>query len=152
MWCMVVHGGAWWCIDNPLFSLSLLSLSLLSSLFSLLSSLFSSLLSLFSLFSLLSLSLSLRPTEHPLHLQLDVNNLGGCAMRTRTYAKALHYKELEFRTNPSSCVGELIEINKELEQPSAAIGVIGKGPVNRRRHSFLSTSASASASDFLTSF
>ena len=66
------------------------------------------------------------PTEHPLHLQLDVNNLGGCAMRTRTYAKALHYKELEFRTNPSSCVGELIEINKELEQPSAAIGVIGK--------------------------
>ena len=35
------------------------------------------------------------------HLQLDLNNLGGCAMRTRTFAKALHYKELEFRTNPS---------------------------------------------------
>ena len=40
--------------------------------------------------SLLNMAEYMDQTEHPLHLQLDIHNLGGCALRTRTYAKALH--------------------------------------------------------------
>ena len=49
--------------------------------------------------SLLNMAEYMDQTEHPLHLQLDIHNLGGCALRTRTYAKALHcafYNFLQF--------------------------------------------------------
>ena len=62
--------------------------------------------------------------ESDLHLHLDIRNLGEVATRCRAFAKALHYKELEFQTNPASCTEALITINEELEQPEAAIGVI----------------------------
>ena len=44
--------------------------------------------------------------------------------RVRAFAKALHYKEVEFTTNPGQCAEALIDINKELEQAAAAVGVI----------------------------
>ena len=40
------------------------------------------------------------------------------------YAKALHYRELEFQTSPATCFESLININKKLDQYDAAIGVL----------------------------
>lgn len=40
------------------------------------------------------------------------------------YAKALHYRELEFQTSPAACFESLININKKLDQYDAAIGVL----------------------------
>ena len=40
------------------------------------------------------------------------------------YAKALHYKEMEFTQSPSSCIEALISINNQLEQPEAAVGIL----------------------------
>uniref|UniRef100_H2Y9G5 Serine/threonine-protein kinase TOR n=1 Tax=Ciona savignyi TaxID=51511 RepID=H2Y9G5_CIOSA len=51
--------------------------------------------------------------------------LGETASRCRAFAKALHYKELEFNKNPSSSViGDLININSKLGQPEAADGAL----------------------------
>ena len=41
-----------------------------------------------------------------------------------SYAKALHYKEMEFTQSPSSCIEALISINNQLEQPEAAVGIL----------------------------
>jgi hypothetical protein len=40
------------------------------------------------------------------------------------YAKALHYRELEFQTSPAVCFESLININKKLDQYDAAIGIL----------------------------
>ncbi len=48
-------------------------------------------------------------------------------MNVRVFAKALHYKELEFfaETSPStSLVEELIQINTNLQQSDAAFGIL----------------------------
>ena len=50
--------------------------------------------------------------------------LGALAEKCHAYAKALHYKELEFQTSPESCVEALISINNQLRQPEAAIGIL----------------------------
>nr|CAB3264065.1 serine/threonine-protein kinase mTOR-like [Phallusia mammillata] len=51
--------------------------------------------------------------------------LGETASRCRAYAKALHYKELEFHKNPTDqVIGDLININSKLGQPEAANGVL----------------------------
>ena len=50
--------------------------------------------------------------------------LGALAEKCHAYAKALHYKELEFRSNPEQCVEALISINNQLHQPEAAIGIL----------------------------
>lgn len=50
--------------------------------------------------------------------------LGALAEKCHAYAKALHYKELEFKTSPESCVEALISINNQLRQPEAAIGIL----------------------------
>lgn len=42
----------------------------------------------------------------------------------RSYAKALHYKELEFQTSPSTSIEPLISINNQLERPEAAVGIL----------------------------
>ena len=76
------------------------------------------------LLNLLNLAEYVEQNEHPLHLLLDVQNLGQVAMRVRAFAKALHYKEVEFASNPGECAEALIDINKELEKPAAAVGVI----------------------------
>ncbi|KAK9883142.1 hypothetical protein WA026_001340 [Henosepilachna vigintioctopunctata] len=58
-------------------------------------------------------------------LPLDPHLLGEHAMRSRAYAKALHYKEEEFLKNPvSSAVEALISINNKLQQREAAEGLL----------------------------
>uniref|UniRef100_A0A6I8SE13 Serine/threonine-protein kinase TOR n=1 Tax=Xenopus tropicalis TaxID=8364 RepID=A0A6I8SE13_XENTR len=63
----------------------------------------------------------------PLPLRDDngVVLLGERASKCRAYAKALHYKELEFQKGPSPAILEsLISINNKLQQPEAASGVL----------------------------
>ncbi|XP_010773847.1 serine/threonine-protein kinase mTOR-like [Notothenia coriiceps] len=51
--------------------------------------------------------------------------LGERAAKCRAYAKALHYKELEFQKGASPLILEaLISINNKLQQPEAASGVL----------------------------
>ena len=57
-------------------------------------------------------------------LPLDTRTLGALAEKCHAYAKALHYKELEFQTTPHSAVEALISINNQLRQPDAAVGVL----------------------------
>ena len=57
-------------------------------------------------------------------LPVDVRTLGAIAERCRAYAKALHYKETEFVSNPSACVEAIIAINNQLQLPEAAMGVL----------------------------
>ena len=55
---------------------------------------------------------------------LASRTLGALAEKCHAYAKALHYKELEFKTSPELCVEALISINNQLRQPEAAIGIL----------------------------
>ena len=57
-------------------------------------------------------------------LPIDIRLLGALAERTHAYAKALRYKEAEFHTNQAGCLESLIAINKQLEQPEAAVGIL----------------------------
>ena len=50
--------------------------------------------------------------------------LAELAQKGHAYAKALHYRELEFQTHPVACFESLININKKLDQYDAAIGVL----------------------------
>ncbi|KAL4435039.1 hypothetical protein ABPG77_003864 [Micractinium sp. CCAP 211/92] len=57
-------------------------------------------------------------------LPLDTRTLGALAEKCHAYAKALHYKELEFQSSPHTAVEALISINNQLRQPDAAVGVL----------------------------
>ena len=57
-------------------------------------------------------------------LPVDIRTLGMIAERCRAYAKALHYKETEFISNPAACVEAIIAINNQLQLPEAAMGVL----------------------------
>jgi len=58
-------------------------------------------------------------------LPIDIRTLGMYAAKCHAYAKALHYKELEFLQEPQSGVIEaLISINNQLQQSDAAIGIL----------------------------
>ena len=57
-------------------------------------------------------------------LPIDMVKLGDLAMRCRAYAKALRYKEAQFRTDPNGAIASLISIYNELQQPEGANGVI----------------------------
>ena len=57
-------------------------------------------------------------------LPLDSRTLGALAQKCHAYAKALHYKELEFQTSPLTAVEALIHINNQLRQPEAAVGIL----------------------------
>ena len=60
-------------------------------------------------------------------LPIDIRVLGKEAARCHAYAKALHYKELEFLQDQSSgAVEALIVINNKLQQADAAIGILRK--------------------------
>ena len=50
--------------------------------------------------------------------------LGALAEKCHAYAKALHYKELEFQSSPHTAVEALISINNQLRQPDAAVGIL----------------------------
>lgn len=58
-------------------------------------------------------------------LPISISTLGEYAQRCHAYAKALHYKELEFIEEPStSTIESLITINNQLHQTDAAIGIL----------------------------
>ena len=58
-------------------------------------------------------------------LPLDIRQLGKYAARNHAYAKALHYKELEFEEEKTpSTVEALISINNQLQQSDAAVGIL----------------------------
>ncbi|CCI39855.1 unnamed protein product [Albugo candida] len=63
--------------------------------------------------------------EHDVEaLPIDIRELGALAQKCHAYAKALHYKELEFHTSPSTCIEALISINNQLGLPEAAAGIL----------------------------
>lgn len=58
-------------------------------------------------------------------LPISISTLGQYAQRCHAYAKALHYKELEFYEEPTSVTIEaLITINNQLQQSDAAVGIL----------------------------
>ncbi|EIW52012.1 atypical/PIKK/FRAP protein kinase [Trametes versicolor FP-101664 SS1] len=58
-------------------------------------------------------------------LPIENQTLGECAMKFHAYAKALHYKELEFFSGSSSTIiDSLITINSNLQQHDAAWGTL----------------------------
>ncbi|EHA57873.1 hypothetical protein MCOR27_008212 [Pyricularia oryzae] len=60
-------------------------------------------------------------------LPIDIRTLGREAARCHAYAKALHYKELEFlQDHNGGAVEALIVINNQLQQSDAAIGILRK--------------------------
>ena len=60
-------------------------------------------------------------------LPIDIRTLGAHAAKCHAYAKALHYKELEFlQDTTTQSVEALIKINSQLQQQDAAIGILRK--------------------------
>ncbi|KKY24120.1 putative phosphatidylinositol 3-kinase tor2 [Phaeomoniella chlamydospora] len=59
-------------------------------------------------------------------LPFNLRKLGKFAGRCHAYAKALHYKEMEFDQDPPSSIEALISINNHLQQSDAAIGILRK--------------------------
>ena len=58
-------------------------------------------------------------------LPIDIRTLGLYAAKCHAYAKALHYKELEFISEPlTNTIEALISINHQLQQPDSAIGIL----------------------------
>eukprot|EP00002_Diphylleia_rotans_P028068 TRINITY_DN5657_c0_g1_i3.p1 TRINITY_DN5657_c0_g1~~TRINITY_DN5657_c0_g1_i3.p1 ORF type:complete len:1876 (-),score=390.71 TRINITY_DN5657_c0_g1_i3:1816-7443(-) len=60
-------------------------------------------------------------------LPIDIKTLGTLAEKCHAYAKALHYKEIEFHSSPntlSETIEALISINNQLQQPEAADGIL----------------------------
>lgn len=58
-------------------------------------------------------------------LPIDIRTLGSYATKCHAYAKALHYKELEFISEPTAeTIESLISVNNQLQQPDAAIGIL----------------------------
>eukprot|EP01041_Mallomonas_annulata_P001944 gene1944-3771_t len=63
--------------------------------------------------------------EHDVEpLPIDPSTLAELAQKSHAYAKALHYRELEFLKSPTTCFESLISINKKLDQYDAALGVL----------------------------
>ena len=65
-------------------------------------------------------------------LHIDIRTLGKYAGKCHAFAKALHYKELEFEQDQNSgAVEALISINNHLQQSDAAIGILRKAQAYR---------------------
>ena len=59
-------------------------------------------------------------------LPIDISVLAELAEKCRAYSKALHYKEQEYvrGSGHAACIEALISINKKLELPDAALGIL----------------------------
>ena len=57
-------------------------------------------------------------------LPIDITKLGALAEKCHAYAKALHYREVEFHAHPAETIEALISINNHLQQPEAAKGIL----------------------------
>lgn len=67
-------------------------------------------------------------------LSIDKSALAELALRCRAYARALHYKEREYVLGRSaSCVEQLIDINKKLDLPEAALGILKAAKIEIER-------------------
>ncbi len=85
--------------------------------------------------------------------------LGALAEKCHAFAKALHYKEVEFAQTPETAVEALISINNQLRQPEAAIGILAVAQndlhmelkVSAVCHSFVGLFASACRSHIMVS-
>lgn len=67
-------------------------------------------------------------------LSIDKSALAELALRCRAYARALHYKEREYVVRRSaSCVEQLIDINKKLDLPEAALGILKAAKIEIER-------------------
>ncbi|KZZ93990.1 TorA protein [Ascosphaera apis ARSEF 7405] len=74
---------------------------------------------------LLNLSEFMEHDDKALHI--DIRTLGKYAGKCHAFAKALHYKELEFEQDQNSAAVEaLISINNHLQQTDAAFGILRK--------------------------
>eukprot|EP01033_Poteriospumella_lacustris_P010144 gene10144-7234_t len=63
--------------------------------------------------------------EHDVEaLPINESILAELAQKGHAYAKALHYREIEFVSNPASSFETLININKKLDQYEAASGLL----------------------------
>ncbi|XP_074275847.1 serine/threonine-protein kinase TOR [Silene latifolia] len=80
--------------------------------------------------TLLNLAEFMEHDERP--LPIDIRLLGALAEKCRAFAKALHYKEMEFEgahsrnmdADPVAVVEALIHINNQLHQHEAAVGIL----------------------------
>eukprot|EP01155_Anaeramoeba_flamelloides_P051694 Anaeramoba_flamelloidesc42493_g4_i1.p1 GENE.c42493_g4_i1~~c42493_g4_i1.p1 ORF type:complete len:427 (-),score=104.54 c42493_g4_i1:10-1206(-) len=71
--------------------------------------------------------------EHVLHpLPISSFLLSKIAVKCNSYAKALHYKELEFKNKNKKflpeIIGSLISINNKLQQQESAVGILNFAP------------------------
>lgn len=67
-------------------------------------------------------------------LPIKIDVLAELAIKCRAYSKALHYKELEYiRERSGSCVEYLIDINKKLDLPEAALGALKAAKIELER-------------------
>eukprot|EP00981_Chlorochromonas_danica_P010478 scaffold3243_cov173-Ochromonas_danica.AAC.11 len=57
-------------------------------------------------------------------LPISLSILAEHAQKGHAYAKALHYREVEYQNNPAGCFENLININKKLDQYEAASGLL----------------------------
>ncbi|CAD7701599.1 unnamed protein product [Ostreobium quekettii] len=57
-------------------------------------------------------------------LPLDTRTLGALASKCQAFAKALHYKEVEFQESPKTAVEAILAIYSQLRQPEAADGML----------------------------
>ena len=57
-------------------------------------------------------------------LPINIRKLGELAEKCHAYAKALHYREVEFHSYPADTIEALISINNQLQQPEAAKGIL----------------------------
>eukprot|EP01117_Protostelium_nocturnum_P014316 TRINITY_DN5444_c0_g1_i3.p1 TRINITY_DN5444_c0_g1~~TRINITY_DN5444_c0_g1_i3.p1 ORF type:complete len:2209 (+),score=787.54 TRINITY_DN5444_c0_g1_i3:161-6787(+) len=71
---------------------------------------------------LLNLAEFMEQDEKP--LPIDPKTLGSLAEKCHAFAKALHYKEMEFRTSPVTAIEALIAIYNQLQLPEAALGIL----------------------------
>lgn len=68
-------------------------------------------------------------------LSIDISVLAELALKCRAYARALHYKEREYiKGRGGSCVEQLIDINKKLDLPEAALGVLKAAKIEIASH------------------
>jgi tetratricopeptide (TPR) repeat protein len=88
-------------------------------------------------------------------LPTDIRRLGQLSEKVGAFAKALHYKEVEYHAAPgdATTIESLISINNQLDEPEAAIGILksiqqdrtGRNYGSRVSHSLLSLDSSSAA-------
>ena len=83
-------------------------------------------------------------------LNIDKSILAELALKCRAYARALHYKETEYISGRGgSCVEQLIDINKKLDLPDAALGVLRAAKIEVERRGGRSLVSSLNQSNSL---